>query len=69
MDILRIMSAGAYKYSESVYACLDRMQCDCIDLLYFHFYDPGTPVERGLSVIEDLVRQDVIRYFGVSISQ
>jgi aryl-alcohol dehydrogenase-like predicted oxidoreductase len=57
---------GRINILESVYACLDRMQCDSIDLLYFHSYDPGTPVEESLSVIEDLVRQDIVRYFGVS---
>jgi 1-deoxyxylulose-5-phosphate synthase len=51
---------------ESVYACLDRLQTDAIDLLYFHACDPLTPVEESLSAIEDLVRQDVVRYFGVS---
>lgn len=51
---------------DSVYACIDRLQTDCIDLLYFHAYDPIIPVEESLAAIEDLVRQDLIRYFGVS---
>ncbi len=51
---------------ESVYACLERLQIDAIDLLYFHRFDPGTPVEESLCAIEDLARQDLARYFGVS---
>ncbi len=51
---------------ESVYACLDRLQVDAIDLLYFHRFDPSVPVEESLCAIEDLTRQDVVRYFGVS---
>jgi 1-deoxyxylulose-5-phosphate synthase len=51
---------------ESVYACLERLQVDTIDLLYFHAYDPDTPIDESLMAVEDLVRQDVARYFGVS---
>ncbi len=51
---------------ESVYACLERLQVDTIDLLYFHAYDPDTRIDESLTAVEDLVRQDVVRYFGVS---
>jgi len=51
---------------DSVYACLERLQVDYIDLLYFHSFDQDTPVEESLAVVEDLVRRDLIRYFGVS---
>jgi aryl-alcohol dehydrogenase-like predicted oxidoreductase len=50
----------------SVHACLERLQADYIDLLYFHLFDATTPVEESLSAIEDLVREGVIRYFAVS---
>ena len=51
---------------DSVYACLERLQVDHIDLLYFHVYDPVTPVEESLMAVEDLVRRDMVRYFAVS---
>jgi aryl-alcohol dehydrogenase-like predicted oxidoreductase len=51
---------------ESVYASLERLQTDHIDLLYFHRFDGITPPEESLAAIEDLVRQDLIRYFAVS---
>lgn len=51
---------------DSVYASLARMQIDHIDLLYFHAYEPITPVEESLLAIEDLVSRDMVRYLGVS---
>lgn len=51
---------------ESVYASLERLQSDRVDVLYFHTFDPHTPIEESLMAVEDLVRQDVIRYFAVS---
>ena len=50
----------------SVHACLERLQVDYIDLLYFHLYDATTPVEESLAAIEDLVREGVVYYFAVS---
>jgi aryl-alcohol dehydrogenase-like predicted oxidoreductase len=50
----------------AVYASLERLQTDYIDLLYFHTFDPLTPVEESLTAIEDLVKKDLIRYFAVS---
>ena len=51
---------------KSIHACLERLQVDYIDLLYFHLYDATTPIEESLAAIEDLVRQGVICYFAVS---
>ncbi len=51
---------------ESVYACLKRLDQEYIDLLYFHSFDPTTPIEESLAAIEDLVQRDMVRYFGLS---
>ena len=51
---------------ESVYACLGRMQTGYIDVLYFHAFDPLTPVEESLCAVEDLVRDRLVHYFAVS---
>ncbi|AHM63017.1 K+ channel subunit beta [Flammeovirgaceae bacterium 311] len=51
---------------DAVYASLERLQVNYIDLLYFHAFDPLRPIEESLSAIEDLARQDLIRYFAVS---
>lgn len=57
---------GRLNIMESVYACLERLRIDAIDLLYFHRFDATTPVEESLCAVEDLVRQDVVRYLAVS---
>lgn len=51
---------------EATYACLERLRTDRIELLQFHSFDETTPVEESLMAVEDLIRQDVVRYFGVS---
>lgn len=51
---------------ESVYASLERLQIEVIDLLYFHHYDPITPPEESFSALEDLVREDLVRYLAIS---
>ncbi len=51
---------------ESVYASLERLQADNIDLLYFHSYDPFTPLDETLEAVSDLISQDLVRYLGVS---
>lgn len=51
---------------DSVYASLDRLDTDHIDLLYFHSFDSTVDIEESLTAVEDLARQDCIRYFGVS---
>ncbi len=52
--------------AEAVSASLARLGVDSIDLLYFHRFDPIAPPEESLECVEDLVRQGVVRYFGVS---
>jgi aryl-alcohol dehydrogenase-like predicted oxidoreductase len=50
----------------AIYASLERLQTEYIDVLYFHRFDPLCPIQESLASIEDLVKKDVIRYFGVS---
>jgi aryl-alcohol dehydrogenase-like predicted oxidoreductase len=47
-------------------ASLERLQLDHIDLYQLHGFDPATPIEETLSALDDLVRQGLIRYIGVS---
>lgn len=51
---------------ESVYASLERMHISTIDLLYFHHFDAVTPPEESYSALEDLVREDLVRYLALS---
>src|SRR6267154_1269749 len=50
----------------SVHASLKRLQTDYIDLYQVHCWDPGTQLEETLSTLNDLVRQGLVRYLGVS---
>jgi len=51
---------------DAVGASLERLQTDHIDLLYFHAFDPHVDPEESFAAVEDLVRQDMVRYFAVS---
>jgi voltage-dependent potassium channel beta subunit len=51
---------------EQVHASLKRMELDYIDVFYCHRFDPETPVDETLRVIDDLIRQGKILYAGVS---
>jgi len=47
-------------------ASLERLQLDYIDLYQLHGFDPATPIEETLTALDDLVRQGLVRYIGVS---
>lgn len=47
-------------------ASLARLQLDYIDLYQLHGFDPATPIEETLDALNDLVRQGLVRYIGVS---
>ena len=51
---------------DQVHASLKRLQTDYIDLYQIHAHDPYTPVEETMRAFDDLVRQGLVRYVGVS---
>jgi aryl-alcohol dehydrogenase-like predicted oxidoreductase len=51
---------------QSVEQSLRRLQTDCIDLYWMHFYDPHTPIEETMHALNDLVVAGKIRYIGFS---
>jgi aryl-alcohol dehydrogenase-like predicted oxidoreductase len=51
---------------DSVERSLDRLQTDHIDLYQIHATDPVTPIDETLRALDDLVRQGLVRYIGVS---
>jgi aryl-alcohol dehydrogenase-like predicted oxidoreductase len=51
---------------DGVKASLERLQTDHIDLYQIHATDTVTPIEETLRALDDLVRQGMVRYVGVS---
>jgi len=51
---------------DSVQASLERLQTDHIDLYQIHGTDSVTPIDETLRALDDLQRQGLVRYFGVS---
>lgn len=51
---------------DAVKASLRRLQLDHIDLYQIHGHDALTPVEETLEALDQLVRQGLVRYVGVS---
>lgn len=58
---------GSRRYVRiAVEASLRRLQTDWIDLYQLHFPDPHTPIEETVQVLDTLVQEGKIRYFGHS---
>ncbi|MEO7391977.1 MAG: aldo/keto reductase [Ramlibacter sp.] len=51
---------------DGVKASLKRLQLDHIDLYQIHGFDPATPIEETMRVLDQLVRHGHVRYVGVS---
>jgi aryl-alcohol dehydrogenase-like predicted oxidoreductase len=51
---------------DAVAKSLDRLKMDHIDLYQIHQTDLVTPVEETIRALDDLVRQGMVRYIGVS---
>jgi len=51
---------------DSVQASLERLQTDHIDLYQIHGDDAVTPIDETLRALDDLTRQGLVRYVGVS---
>lgn len=51
---------------DGVARSLERLRMDHIDLYQIHQTDLVTPLEETMRALDDLVRQGMVRYFGVS---
>jgi aryl-alcohol dehydrogenase-like predicted oxidoreductase len=49
-----------------VKASLKRLQLDHIDLYQIHGFDPATPIDETVRALDQLVRDGLVRYVGVS---
>ncbi len=50
----------------AVESSLRRLQTDCVDLVYAHAPDPGTPLSETLSAFDHLIEAGKIRHAGLS---
>jgi aryl-alcohol dehydrogenase-like predicted oxidoreductase len=51
---------------DGIRASLKRLQLEHIDLYQIHGFDPATPIEETVRALDQLVRQGLVRYVGVS---
>ena len=51
---------------DSVRGSLERLQTDYVDLYQIHGNDTVTPIDETLRALDDLTRQGLVRYVGVS---
>jgi aryl-alcohol dehydrogenase-like predicted oxidoreductase len=51
---------------QSVDASLKRLNTQYIDLLWVHIWDPMTPIEEVMRLLDDLVKSGKILYIGIS---
>lgn len=51
---------------KAVEASLRRLGTEYLDLYYYHYPDPETPIEETLCALDDLVRVGKVRYLGCS---
>ncbi|MDP7033979.1 MAG: aldo/keto reductase [Planctomycetota bacterium] len=51
---------------EQVEASLNRLEVDCLDILYFHQPDDETAIEESLHAVDDLVREGKVHLLGLS---
>jgi aryl-alcohol dehydrogenase-like predicted oxidoreductase len=60
------MGASRGHIMDSVALSLERLQTDHIDLYQIHHSDPITTLDETMRALDDLVRQGIVRYVGVS---
>ncbi len=51
---------------ESLHKSLQRMKTDYVDLYFCHRYDPETPLEETIRIMDDLIHQGKVLYWGTS---
>jgi aryl-alcohol dehydrogenase-like predicted oxidoreductase len=51
---------------DAVHTSLRRLQLEHIDLYQIHGFDPATPIEETMRALDQLVRDGLVRYVGVS---
>ncbi|TGE39222.1 aldo/keto reductase [Desulfosporosinus fructosivorans] len=62
----QILDSQPEHIRQSVEGSLKRLRVDTIDLYYQHRVDPNVPTEEVAVVVQDLIREGKVRYWGLS---
>ncbi|MGR2779798.1 aldo/keto reductase [Bacillus subtilis] len=62
----QILDSKPEQIRKSVEGSLKRLKIDTIDLYYQHRVDPNVPIEEVAGVIQDLIKEGKVKYWGLS---
>lgn len=62
----QVMDSKPEHIRQSVEGSLKRLQVDAIDLYYQHRVDPNVPIEEVAGVVQDLIKEGKVKYWGLS---
>jgi aryl-alcohol dehydrogenase-like predicted oxidoreductase len=60
------MGASRGHIMDSIALSLERLQTDYVDLYQIHHSDPIAPLDETMRALDDLIREGLVRYVGVS---
>jgi aryl-alcohol dehydrogenase-like predicted oxidoreductase len=62
----QILDSKPEQIRKSVEGSLKRLKIDTIDLYYQHRVDPNVPIEEVAGVVQDLIKEGKVKYWGLS---
>jgi len=62
----QVLNSKPEQIRQSVEGSLKRLKVDVIDLYYQHRVDPNVPIEEVAGVVQDLIKEGKIKYWGLS---
>ncbi|MFD1171775.1 aldo/keto reductase [Oceanobacillus picturae] len=62
----QILNSKPDQIRASVEGSLKRLKMDTIDLYYQHRVDPSVPIEEVAGVVQDLIKEGKVKYWGLS---
>ncbi|CAM3255474.1 aldo/keto reductase [Sporolactobacillus spathodeae] len=66
VDGRQVLDSQPEQIRKSVEESLKRLKVETIDLLYQHRVDPNVPIEEVAGVVQDLIREGKVKYWGLS---
>jgi aryl-alcohol dehydrogenase-like predicted oxidoreductase len=66
VDGKQVLNSKPEVIRQSVEGSLKRLKIETIDLYYQHRQDPNTPIEEVAGVVQDLIKEGKIKYWGLS---